>query len=82
MSDKYRTCLFQRLIQQLYRGAKDGEIIGILVENMHINRLEINLECVIITFNHECSVFSICCGPWSILIPDASGRSTKDRNKH
>ena len=33
----------------LYRDTKDGEII---VENKHINALEINFECVIITFNH------------------------------
>ena len=36
----------------LYRSEKDGENIGIIVENKYINGLEINLECVIITFNH------------------------------
>ena len=36
----------------LYRGENDGEIVGITVENYHINGLEINLEHVI-TFNHS-----------------------------
>ena len=65
----------------LYRYMKDGEII---VENMHINGLEINQECVIITFNHRFSVFNICCGPWSILMPSTSGQaliSTSGHNK-
>ena len=37
--------------------------IGIIVENKFINGLEINLECVIITFNHRFSVFNVCCSP-------------------
>ena len=41
----------------LYRDAKDGEITGIILENKHLNRLETNLECVIIKFNHGLSVF-------------------------
>ena len=56
LSDMCRTLLFQQMLS-LYRDAKDGEIIGIIVENKHINGLGINLECVIITFNHGCSVF-------------------------
>ena len=32
----------------LYGDEKNGENIGIIVENKHINGLEINLECVII----------------------------------
>ena len=66
------------------REAKDGEIIGIVVANRHLNGLEISVECVIIIFNHECSVFNVCCGPMSILIPDAKQRasiSTSGRNK-
>ena len=44
-----------------------------IVNNKLVNGLEINLECVIITFNHGCSVFNVGCGPLSILImPDAS----------
>ena len=39
-------------MSSLYSGVQYGEIIGITVENKHINGLEINLECVIITFNH------------------------------
>ena len=35
----------------LYRDEKNGETIGIIVENKHINEPELNLECVIITFN-------------------------------
>ena len=46
----------------------DGEIIGVIVENKHINGLEINLERAIITFNHVSSVFNVCCGPRSIII--------------
>ena len=44
-------------MSSLYREAKDGEIhvIGIIVENKHINGLEINLECVI---NNRFSVFA------------------------
>ena len=65
-----------------YRGAKDGEIIGIIVENKHIRKwTRNNLECLMIKFNHEFSVFNICCGPRSILI--ASRRallSTSGRN--
>ena len=49
-----------------YRSEKDGENIGIIVENKLINGLEINLEGVIITFNHGVSVFNVCCGPFRI----------------
>ena len=48
-----------------YRSKNDGDNIGIIVENKDINGLEINLECVIITFNHKFSMFNICCGPRS-----------------
>ena len=50
----------------LYRDTKDGETTGIIVVNKHLNGLEINLECVIIIFNHRFSVFNVCCGPRSI----------------
>ena len=39
-------------MSSLYRDAKDGEIIKITVEKKHKSGLEINLKCVIITFNH------------------------------
>ena len=39
-------------MSSLYRDPKDAEIIGIIVENKHINGLEIHLECEIITFSH------------------------------
>ena len=61
--------------------AKDGEII---LENKHLNGLEINLECAIITFNHRFSVCNVCCDPPSILMPSASRLallSTSGRNK-
>ena len=61
-------------MSSLYRDAKVGEIIGILVENKHIDGLEINLECVIITFNHGFSVFNVCIGPRSKLMPSALRR--------
>ena len=57
-----------------YRSEKER-----LVENNHINGLEINLECVIITFNHGFSVFNVCCGPRAILMP--LRESTSGRNK-
>ena len=69
----------------LYRDVKDGETTGIIVENKHINGLEINLECVIITFNHRFSVFKVCCSPWWILMPSASCQAlipTLGHNKH
>ena len=46
------------MVDTTMSGLKDGEIIGIKItnENKH-NGLEINLECVIITFNHGFSVF-------------------------
>ena len=44
-------------MSSLYRSEKDGETIGIIVENQLINGLEINLECVIIIFNHGFSVY-------------------------
>ena len=68
----------------LYRGENDGEIIKIL-KNKYMNGLEINLECVIISFNHRFSAFNICCSPRSILMPSASRRaliSTSGHNKH
>ena len=34
-------------VSSLYRSEKDGENIGILVENKHINGLEVNLACII-----------------------------------
>ena len=46
-----------------YRDAKHEEIIGLIVENKHLDGLEINLECVIITFNHGVLVFNVCCDP-------------------
>ena len=68
------TRLSQWLIS-LYRDVKDGEIIGIIVENKHINGLEINLGCVIITFNYWFSVFNVCCGLRSILMTSALHRA-------
>ena len=46
-------------VLSLYRSEKDGENIRIGVENKHINGLEINLQCIIITFNHgfQCLTF-------------------------
>ena len=49
---------------------KDGKNIEIIVENQLINGLEINLECLIITFNLWFSVFNVCCSPRSLLMPD------------
>ena len=48
-------------VLSLYRSEKDGENIGIIVENKLINGLEINLECVIITINYR--FFNVCCSP-------------------
>ena len=42
----------------LNRGEKDGENLGITVENKHLNGLQINLACVIITFNNRFSVLT------------------------
>ena len=56
----------------LHRNEKNGENIGIINENKHMNGLEINLACVMITFNHRFSVFNVCCCPRSILMPSAS----------
>ena len=39
---------------------------GIIVENKIVNKLEINLQCVIITFNHRFLVFNVGCGRRSI----------------
>ena len=50
----------------------------------HINGVEINLKCVIITINHGFSVFNVCCGPRPTLMPSASHHaliSTSGRNK-
>ena len=66
------------------RSEKDGENVGIIVENKPITGLEINLESVIITFNHAFLVFNVYCGPQSILMPSASCRvliSTEGRTK-
>ena len=46
---------------------KDGEIIGIIVENINV----FLIHCVIITVNHEFEVFNVC-GPRLILLPDAN----------
>ena len=54
-------------ISSLYSDEKDGENIGTVVENKHINGLEINSECVIITFRHRCLVFNVFCGPRSVF---------------
>ena len=56
-------------VLSLCRSEKDGENIGIIVENKltSINGLEINLKvCVIITYNHRFSTFNVYCGPRSI----------------
>ena len=45
-------CMRLLPVLSLYRSEKNGENIGIIVENKLINRLEINLEFVIITFNY------------------------------
>ena len=42
-----------------YRSDKDGENIGIILESKLTNGLEINLECVKITFNQGLSVFNV-----------------------
>ena len=51
------------------------DLIGLIVQNKHINGLEINLQWVIITFNNGFSVFNVCCGPRSILMSLASCRA-------
>ena len=55
-------------VSSQYRSEKDCENIGIIIENKLINGLEINVEW----FNHGFSVFKVCCGPRSILMPSAS----------
>ena len=50
-------------MSSLFRGTKDREIIGIIVENKHINGHKINLECVIITLNHGFLVFNVLLWP-------------------
>ena len=45
-------------MSSLYRAAKGGTIIGIIVENKLFNRLEMNLERVI-TINHGFSVLRL-----------------------
>ena len=55
-----------------------------IVKNRLVNGLEINLECVIITFNHGFSVFNVGSGPRSILMPSSSRQasiSTSGRNQ-
>ena len=68
-------------MSSLYRDAKDGQIIEIICKNKHINEPEINLECVIITFNHRFLVFNVCCGPRLILI-STSGRNKRTPQTH
>ena len=53
-----------------YKSDNDGDNTGTIVENKHINGLEINLNCVIILFNNGFSVFKVYCSPRSILMPD------------
>ena len=60
--------LFQWKIYLCLRSEIDGENIIIVVENKHINGLEINFECVIIIFNRRFSAFDVCCSPQSVLI--------------
>ena len=67
------------IMSSLYRGAKDGEIIGIIGENKHLNGLEINLVCVIIIFNHRFSVFNVCYSLRSIFMHSASRRHSTSR---
>ena len=62
-------------MSSLYRGEIHGENLGLFGENKHINGLEINLECVIITFKHGSSVFNVCPGPLAISMPFASRRA-------
>ena len=69
-------------MSSLYRSEKDGENVGIIVENKHLNGLEINLECVIITFNHRFPVFNFCCGPKPILMPSASRQALVSTSGH
>ena len=44
----------------MVRKGKDGENVGIIVKNKHVNGLEINLDCVLTTFTHRFSMFNIC----------------------
>ena len=72
-------------MSSLYRDEKDGENIARFVKNQHIKGLGIDLEYVIITFNHGFSVFNVCCGPQLGLVPSASHQSlimTSGCNKH
>ena len=41
---------------------------GIIVSNKHVNGLEINLECVIITFHHGFSGFNVVAALGSIQL--------------
>ena len=67
-------------MSSLYRGVKDGEIIGIIGENKHLNGLEINSVCVIIIFNHRFSVFNVCYGLRSISMSDANHSYNKRKS--
>ena len=62
-----------------YWSEKGGESIGMI--SKLINGIEVNLECVIITFNRVFSVFNVCCGPLSIFMFSVSGINTSGRNK-
>ena len=46
-------------MSSLYRDATDGEIIRIIVENKHINGLEISLECVLCNNYIQPRVFGV-----------------------
>ena len=68
-------------MSSLYRSEKDGENIGIIVENKHINGQEINLECII-TFSHGFSMFNIYWGAQLILMASASPRALISLSGH
>ena len=72
-------------VSSLHWSEKDGDNIRMIVVNKHINGLEINLEYVMIIFNHRFSVFNVSCGPWSIFMVSAlrqALKSTSGHNKH
>ena len=65
-------------------GERLSKCWNVVKKKMLVNGLEINLECVIITFNHRFLVFNAGCGPLSILMPSTSRRaliSTSGRNQ-
>ena len=45
--------------------------------NKQGNGLEINLKCVIITFNHGFSVFNVCCSPGEVDINARAATNVK-----